>query len=324
MKTVAATVVFLAALAAPLSPALAQDPAPSAQVSELDEVVVLARRSGAPMWEIQRGDSTLLLVGAIGSAPRDVEWRPDALERATARADLVLYPQEGRVSIADLFRLIWRIRTIGSLPRGQTTADYLSPDWQARLEAVMASERSQDWRTASLLLTGIDLMRKAGFDRNGTDVADVVRRSARRARIDGRPVGTVRGDELVDSLIRAPQTAHVPCIQAAITAAEAGPGAAAQRARDWTAFRVREVLASPVDQALDRCWPWGDPEIAPQLRSQWHAASNSALVQPGVTLGIVPLRLLAEPGGVLDLLEAQGLEIVGPEWKDRPEDAEAL
>jgi hypothetical protein len=78
-------------------------------------------------------------------------------------------------------------------------------------------------------------------------------------------------------------------------------------------------LASPVDRCSDRCWPWGDPGIAPQLRSQWHAASHTALFQPGTTLGVAPLRVLAEPGGVLDLLEAEGHVIYGPEWKDRPE-----
>jgi hypothetical protein len=30
---------------------------------------------------------------------------------------------------------------------------------------------------------------------------------------------------------------------------------------------------------------------------------------------VAPLRLLAEPGGVLDGLEAQGFEVRGPDWK---------
>ena len=35
----------------------------------------------------------------------------------------------------------------------------------------------------------------------------------------------------------------------------------------------------------------------------------------GVTLAVAPLRLLAEPGGVLDQLEAAGLDPAGPTWK---------
>ena len=291
-----------------------QEPEPTT----VDEVIVLARRSGAPMWTVSRGDSTLILVGAITGIPRDLQWRPDDLEAAAARSQLILTPQEGRASVTDLLRVIWRIRTIARMPRGQTSADYLTPDWQARLDTVMAGERNQDWRGKSLLILGFDLMQdKAGYTgrRGGDDAMDVIRRAARRARVQTRPVGTVRGDELIDSLIEAPQSAHVPCVEAAIAAAEQGPDAARERAEDWRALRVADVVASPVDRALNQCWPWGDPEIAPQLHQQWAAAIETALISPGVTMGVAPIRLLAEEGGVLDGLEARGFEVVGPEWK---------
>ena len=306
------------------SPGLAAAQTAEPQVSELDEVIVLARRSGAPMWTVTRGDSTLILVGAITGIPRDLRWRPDDLEAAAARSDLILMPQQGRASVADLFRVIWRARTIGLMPRGQTTADYLTPEYQARLEAIMAGERNQDWRTRSLLFVGFDLMQdKAGYTgrRGGDDAMDVIRRAARRARVDARPVGTVRGDELIDSLITAPQTAHVPCVEAAIAAAELGPDAARERAEDWRALRVSDVVASPIDRALNECWPWGDPEIAPQLRQQWAAAIETAMISPGVTMGVAPIRLLADEGGVLDGLKARGFEVVGPEWRAEPLEA---
>jgi hypothetical protein len=294
----------------------AQTPGP--QVAELDEIVVLARRSGAPMWTVTRGDSTLILVGAITGIPRDLTWRPDDLEAAAARSDQILSPQVGQASFSDLLRVIWRIRTIARMPDGQTTADYLTPESQARLEAVMAGDRDQDWRTSSLLILGLDLMQdKAGYNRgrSGDDAMDVIRRAARRARVPVRPVGTVRGDELIDSLITAPQTAHVPCVEAALAAAEKGPDAARERAEDWRALRVADVVASPIDRALNQCWPWGDPEIAPQLRQQWAAAIETAMISPGVTMGVAPIRLLADEGGVLDGLVARGFDVVGPEWK---------
>ena len=306
-----------------LDAAPAQAQTPGTEAARLDDVVILARRSGAPMWTVTRGDSTLILVGAITGIPRDLSWRPDDLEAAAARSDQILTPQEGRVSVADLFRIIWRARTIGLLPGGQTSADYLSPEWQGRLEAVMASERSQAWRRKSLLFLSFDLMRdKAGYNelRGGEDATDAIRRAARRARVEVRPVGTVRGDEIIDSLIRAPQSAHLPCVEAAIAAAEVGVDAARDRAEDWRALRVADVVASPIDRALTQCWPWGDPDMAPQLRQQWAAAIETSLISPGVIMGVAPIRLLAEEGGVLDGLEARGFEVVGPAWKaDAPE-----
>ncbi|HWQ86833.1 TraB/GumN family protein [Brevundimonas sp.] len=321
MKSFAAGLFAAVFLAGAGASAAAMAQTPEAGATELDEVIVLARRSGAPMWTVTRDDSTLILVGAIRSIPRDLPWRPDDLEAAAARSDQILSPQVGQASVTDLFRVIWRARTIARMPGGRTTADFLTPDWQARLEAVMADERNDGWRRKSLLFVGFDLMQdKAGYGqgRTGDDAMDVIRRAARRARVPVRPVGTVRGDELIDSLINAPQSAHIPCVQAAIAAAEAGPDAARDRAEDWRALRVADVVASPVDRALNECWPWGDPEIAPQLRQQWAAAIETAMISPGVTMGVAPIRLLAEAGGVLDELEARGFEVEGPEWKPAP------
>lgn len=280
-------------------------------------MVVVARRAGAPIWEITRGVSTVILVGAIGGLPRDFEWRPEALEAATARSQRILYPQEGRVSASDLFRLIWRIRTIARLPNGKTTADYLSPDMQARLEVLEADKRTSIWRTQGFVGLSYDLLETGGFERRGgRSVADAVRRAARTARVDGKPVGIVRGDELVDNLITQPPETYLPCVEASIRAAEAGADGAAARLEAWRSLKVPEVLAMPLDVALNLCWPSGDPEIAPVLRGQWADAAKLALNETGVTMGVAPLRILAEPGGVLDQLDAQGLEIHGPIWRE--------
>ncbi|HVL41300.1 MAG TPA: TraB/GumN family protein, partial [Brevundimonas sp.] len=226
MKQFAALLFAVALLAGATIPAGAMAQTPESEPAQLDEVIVLARRSGAPMWTVTRGDSTLILVGAITRIPKDLSWRPDDLEAAAARSDRILSPQQGRASVTDLFRVIWRARTIARMPEGRTTADYLTPEDQARLEVLMADERNQDWRRTSLLLLGFDLLQdKAGYGqgRTGDDAMDVIRRAARRADVPVRPVGTVRGDELIESLISAPQTAHVACVRAAISAAEAGP-----------------------------------------------------------------------------------------------------
>lgn len=306
------------------APALSQEVS-ATPVTTVDEVVVTARRTDAPIWEVRRGDSTLILVGAISGVPRDVEWRPEALEAATRRSQRILFPQEGRASVADVLRLIWRIRTVATLPKGTTTADYLAPEVQARLETVMADQRNDSWRTNSLMILSMDLMSdKAGYERGRTrNATDVIKKAARDARIPVLPVGTVRGDEIVDSLITAPPATYATCLETALSAAEAGPEGAALRIAAWKARRVPDVMAQPLEQALGLCWPWGDPEIAPLLRRQWADAVQTALDEPGVTMAVAQLRVLAEPDGVLDQLAAQGYEIEGPEWKADPAEATA-
>ena len=54
----------------------------------VDDVIVVARRSDAPMWTVTRGDSTLILVGAVNGLPHGFDWRPGGLEAAAQRAQL--------------------------------------------------------------------------------------------------------------------------------------------------------------------------------------------------------------------------------------------
>jgi hypothetical protein len=87
------------------------------------------------------------------------------------------------------------------------------------------------------------------------------------------------------------------------------------RGEDWTHFDVPGVMASPIEDALGACWPWTDGRYGPELRQQWGDAVEEALRQPGVTLAVVPLRVLAEGGGLLDRLKARGVAIKGPKWR---------
>lgn len=319
MKIVASGLVIAALLGGTLSAAPLRAQTPTAEEpSTLDEIVVTARRAGAPMWTVERGDSVVILIGSISGVPEGYDWRPQALEAATRESQRILYPIEARASPADLLRMLWRIRTIARLPAGKTISDYAPPALLARLEALQADERSQAWRTESLVGLSFELLSEAGREPRGRGAPEVVRAAARTARVPGEPVGILRGDELIDNLITLPPETYLPCVAAATAAAEAGPEGAAARLDAWRNLRVPEVLANPLDVALNLCWPSGDPEIAPVLRTGWREAATTALGQPGVTLGVAPLRILAEPGGVLDQLQAQGLNPRGPAWKAAP------
>ena len=322
MKTgVVAAICGVLALSAGVAGAAAQAPSaqtsPAEAASEVEPIVVTARRSGAPMWTVTAGDSTVLLVGAIDGVPRSVAWRPDALEAATLRADRILLGTGVDGSLSDILRLIWRSRTLMRLPEGRTSADYLSPEWEARLDALEARYRV-DHSRKSFLFSSRDLLTdQLDFDRDTADDAgDVVRRAARKARIPLQAVTGGRGDQLVEDLLTAPPERLVPCMQAAIEATEAGAGPVQQRGEDWTRFRVRAVLDSPLEKALGRCWPWADPELAPLLYQQWTDAITTAMQEPRITLAVAPVRLLGETGGVLDRLEAEGFEIEGPVWRE--------
>jgi hypothetical protein len=301
-------------LAAGLS--AASSVAPAQDTGSPDAIVVTAQRSGAPIWTIDTARGTILLVGEIVEVPKATPWRPERLEDATKGARRVILGTKAKVSPGDILRLIFAGGKLTRLPKGTQAADYLDEDQRRRL-AALEERYDQDYARQSFLMTGFDLLAKRlGFNRDtGDDASEVVRRAARRADVPTEPVGTLRGEDILDDLFAAPPESHLPCLDAAMTATEQGSGIVAQRGADWRAFDVPAVMANPLEVALGRCWPWADEELGSELRGQWTAAIYRATDAEGVTLAVVPLRVLAEQDGVLDQLERRGLSIAGPAWR---------
>ncbi len=305
---------LLAGAVAAASPA-ASAVEPSAADEANDEIVVTARRSGAPMWTIQTRAGVVILVGEIAGVPKATPWRPERLEGATDRAQRVILGTKAKVSPGDILRLIFKGGALTKLPKGRVAADYLDAKQMVRLHA-LETRFDQDYARANFLMTAFDLLSKRlSFNKDtADDASDVVRKAARQSKIPTQPVGEVRGEDMLDNLFAAAPERHIPCLEAAMAATEAGGDVVTDRGRAWTEFDVPAVMANPLEEALGRCWPWTTDGFGTELRQTWVGAIREASGQPGVTLAVVPLRILAEKDGVLDQLKSQGLPISGPAW----------
>ncbi len=291
--------------------AFAQEPDTS------NTIVVTAQRSGAPMWTVDTASGTVILVGEIRSVPNVTPWLPDRLREAAAGADRVIIRSQPKISPGDLFRLIFRGGRFLKLPDKAVASDFLDANQRARL-ALLEQEYDQDYDRGSFLITAFNLLtRQLDFtdDTLDDDATDIVRKAADKADVPITRPEQFRGEDLLDNLAEAPPESHIPCLEAAMTATEAGPAIIEARGRDWTKFNVPAVMNNPLEIALGICWPWADPEVGDEIRNQWIAMITQATVQKGTSVAVVPLRVLAESDGVLDRLKAQGLAISGPDWR---------
>ncbi|WP_337661316.1 TraB/GumN family protein [Erythrobacter sp. Alg231-14] len=294
------------------SPAAAQSDTTPTQ----NQIVVTAQRSGAPMWTIETPTGTIILVGEIAAVPESTPWQPDRLEEATAEAQQVILRARPKFSPGDVFRLIFRGGRFTKLPDGRVAADYLNADQRARLAALEA-EYDIDYDRRSFLMTGFDLLaRRLDFDDDTTkDATDVVRKAADRADVPIDRPERFRGEDLLDNLADADPASHIPCLEAAMSATEQGQAIIEARGNDWRRFDVPAVMDNPLEVALGTCWPWADPDLGEEIRGQWVSMIADAANADGVTLAVVPLRVLAEQDGVLDQLEARDFPIGGPDWR---------
>lgn len=289
----------------------AQDAAPSE-----NSIVVTAQRSGAPMWTIDTPTGTIILVGEIRAIPETTPWQPDRLKDTAAQAQRVILGARPKISPGDVLRLMFSGSKFTKLPDKSVASDYLDGAQWTRLET-LGQAHDEDYARQSFLLTSFQMLRKElRFNRDTTDDAsDVVRKAADKAKVPTTRAATLRGKDLINNLADAQPTAHIPCLNAAMDAVEAGPDIVEQRGADWRRYDIPAVMANPLEQALGQCWPWADETLGSELRTIWVENITAAQTEPGVTLAVVPLRVLAETDGVLDRLEAQGLDISGPAWK---------
>ena len=302
---------FLCLAALIATPLAAQDPAPSDNA-----IVVTAQRSGAPMWTIDTSTGTIILVGEIRAIPKTTPWEPARLEEATKQADRVILGARPKISPGDVLRLIFSGSKFTKLPDKTVASEYLTPAQWARLSA-LGTAHEEDYARQSFLMTSFQMLRKElRFNRDtGDDASEVVSKAADKANVPTTRAATLRGEDIIDNLADAPPQAHIPCLTAAMDAVEAGPAIVEKRAADWRRFDIPGVMANPLESALGQCWPWADETLGSELRTIWVDQITAAQGQTGVTLAVVPLRVLAESDGVLDRLEAQGLDIAGPAWK---------
>ncbi|WP_234036195.1 TraB/GumN family protein [Porphyrobacter sp. YT40] len=294
------------------TPLAAQDPEPETT----NAIVVTAQRSGAPMWTIDTPSGTIILVGEIRAIPKSVAWEPARLEEATREADRVILGARPKVSPGDIFRLIFSGGKFTKLPDKTVASQYLTPEQWARLEAI-GTAQDEDYSRSSFLMTSFQLLSKElRFNRDtGDDTTDVVKKAADKADVPTTRAATLRGEDLLDNLAAAPPETHIPCLAAAMDALEGGPEIVAKRGTDWRRSDIRAVMANPLEQALGKCWPWADDEVGGELRTIWTDRIAEAGTAKGTTLAVVPLRVLAEEGGVLDQLDARGFDIAGPVWR---------
>lgn len=300
--------VALASLATPL---VAQDSAPSENA-----IVVTAQRSGAPMWTIDTPSGTIILVGEIRAIPKTTPWQPERLEDATRAADRVILGARPKVSPGDVLRLMFSGSKFTKLPDKTVASDYLTPAQWQRL-SMLGEAHDEDYSRQSFLLTSFEMLRKElRFNKDtARDASDVVKDAAEKADVSITRAATLRGEDIIDNLADAPPTAHIPCLESAMDALEAGPDIVEQRGADWRRYDIPGVMANPLETALGRCWPWADETLGSELRTIWVDRIAEASTAKGTTLAVVPLRVLAESGGVLDQLAARGFDIAGPAWK---------
>lgn len=319
-------IVGLAVICTTLSQSTAQVPPAAPADATAEDIVVTARRSGIAVWRVTGPRTTVVLVGSIGSVAPGTQWDPAPLDGALAKADRIMFPEALTVKFG-LFSLIGTIgkwRKQASLPKGLTLQAIATPEQWARLVALRdrgilkpGFERTHPFHLA------MTLQALARDNRKRIPGADsYVRRFVGKNKSKRVPLAQASVKEVADELFGSAPRTHMACLMDAVTLVEAGQAGVQARAaafvarsQAWAARRVPDALAARTDNGRRACWPEGgrfDKELEASLRP----TVRGLMAKPEVTLAVLSLDSLAEPGGILDDLVAAGFEVSGPRWRN--------
>jgi hypothetical protein len=311
-----ALVLLTAAILALAGPAVPQ-PAPELADPEaniVEALVVPAPDKGPAFWRIEDEDSTVYILGLPDSElPKGLAWDTRGVDRRLHGAKALIGGGDAyRLGLFDLglaFKLFKDIRSKG--PMEET----LPPDLAARFAADRerlgkGPERYQHWGP---MVAGQMLMREAGIGPRPTQAESQIRELARKAKVEQKRGPSTDAAPFFRAVHQTltPQIQQL-CLSAALDDIEAGQGRFDAAARGWAVGDVRKAISAP--RSYEKCGLLlgGGPELWRQVTDGQATMIAAALETPGKTVAMVRLRRLLAKDGVIETLEARGIEVHGP------------
>lgn len=316
-RAAGALLAMLALTGTPKSQARSDD-----QPAQLEELTVTGEAAGPRLWRVQRGTAQLWIIGSVSPLPKDMTWRSKQFETVLDRADQVLVAKPVEIGIARAMWLVVTQRSLLLAPHGKKLKDLLPPDLYARFAKQRArfTDDPDKWERYRPLVASAFLEEEA-LHRIGLstklDLAEEVRSLARKhhVRIEEFKIAGLR--DILDALKTLPPATEEKCVAASLATLETGLPRLIERARAWATGNVELIQSLPESKEVAACraaitMESASGDLYALLRRTWIDNMKQHLQQGGVTVAVVSMDMLLEPGGFLDALRAGGYQIEQP------------
>lgn len=319
-------VLFVALMATGGFPsAFAQDGADA-----IDEVVVVGRMPGPPLWKVSSGDHVLWIFPHIGIVPKEMRWESGRVERLIAGAQEYL-PMPAAISAVTiglnpikLARTYALYRESIRLPEGQTLADVLPPPLYERFGALRARYLPRNDGIEELVpQAAAKRLANAAFDAEKlgppvliTSTLDkFVRRNdtVRVTDVSVREIEVVEFNQLRQGVeagsVASLGEAGIACFEQRVTYLETSLPHIRRLANAWAQGFVDELVASASRPVEANACVDPSPQVDAKMREQWLTAAENALANSPSTFAVLALDEVVLPSGLVAALEAKGYTV---------------
>ena len=288
----------------------------------LEELVVNGERAGPGMWHVHRGNSQVWILGSLSPLPKGITWRSAQVERVLQGASQVLVQKPFELGIARILWLLLTERSVLMIRGGKRLKDVLPADLHARFAAQRAkyTDDPEKWERFRPLIAAAFLQQDA-FHRAGLstrlDLGAAVRALAKAHGVPIEELKIAGVGDVMQVLKSLPPATENICVAASLATIEGDLPRLIDRAQAWASGNLERIAKLREPAEVDACRAAldtgvGAADIIARMRGMWLGTIEKYLQSGGVTLAVVNMDLLLEPGGLLDEIRAKGYEVDAP------------
>jgi uncharacterized protein YbaP (TraB family) len=288
----------------------------------MDELVVTSERTGPGMWRVHRGAAQLWILGSMSPLPKDITWRSKQVEQVLDGASQVLVQKPFEIGIARILWLLLTERSVLMVSGGKRLKDVLPADLHARF-AVQRAKYTDDpskWERFRPLIAAA-FLQQAAFHKVGLstrlDLGAAMRSLAKKHHVQVEEIKIAGVSDVMEALKTLPPATENACVAASLATIETDLPRLVDRAQAWASGNIERIAKLREPAEVDACRAAldagvGAADLIARMRRTWLNTIEAHLQNGAVTVAVMNIDLLLEPGGLLDELRAKGYEVDAP------------
>ena len=288
----------------------------------MDDVVVTSERPGPGMWHVHRGGAHVWILGSMSPLPKGITWRSNQVEQVLNGTSHVLVQKPFEIGIARILWLLITERNVLMVRGGKRLKDVLPADLHERF-AVQRAKYTEDpdkWERFRPLIAAA-FLQQAAFHQAGLstrlDLGAAMRTLAKKYRVPVEEIKIAGVGDVMEALKTLPPSTENTCVAASLVTIERDLPRLLDRAQAWASGNVERIEKLREPAEVDACRAAldtgvGAADLIARMRSTWLGAIETQLENGGVTVAVVNMDMLLEPGGLLDELRAKKYEVDAP------------
>lgn len=299
----------------------------------MEEIVVVGKQPGPPMWQVSKGDHELWIFGTLSPLPGRMIWESYKVEDVIARSQEYLAMGGARSGMTPnpfkFLSLARRIKRSRENPGGAMLKDILPEDLYSRFSKLKSRYAPRDKKIEKLRprLAASELFTRA-IEANGLTNKNNIDRKIRKLIKRNKHLKTTEifiDENLDNTELNKMMTeqenislkTEITCLKTTIESLESDLDGMKSRANSWALGYVDGLRRFDYPDRRGACSkPLLSTEFvgdtAKRLKSMWLDAAEQALGNNHTTFATLGIDQLLRPDGLLEQLRVKGYKIKAP------------